>query len=86
MCLFRILADRILWEVVLRVKEVQEVWTSCMKEILKAQKQANARQAVGNTSLAEHKPLAGTKEKEDYALWKKGQRTQEDSWGHCEVM
>lgn len=39
-----------------------------MKETLKARKEANARQAAGNTSLAEHKDLAGTKEKEE-RLW-----------------
>lgn len=82
LCLFRSLVDRILWKAVLRVKGIQEVWTSCMKEILKAQKQANARQAVGNISLAEHKRLPGTKEKGDYDLWKKGQHTQEGCWGH----
>lgn len=75
------------WEAVLRVKEVDEGWASCMKEMLKAQKQVKAKEELGTTSLAQHKPLVGTKEKEERS------QALEDGAGHsggllgcCEVM
>lgn len=57
-----------------------------MKEILKTQKQANARE-VGNTSLAENKPLTGTKEKEErLQALEEGAAHSGGLLGCCEVM
>jgi len=38
--MFRFLVDRVIWEVVLKSKGVQESWTFFKKEILKIQEQA----------------------------------------------
>lgn len=57
-----------------------------MKEILKAQKQAKARQAVGNTCLAEQQPLAATKERRRIMTLEEGAAHSEGLLGCCEVM
>ncbi|KAK4821440.1 hypothetical protein QYF61_020023 [Mycteria americana] len=82
--LFRKLADRVPWDVVLKGKGVQEGWAFFKKEMLQAQEQAiprcrkmtqwGRRRAWLNRELW----LELRKKRRVYDLWKKGQATQED--------
>ncbi|PKU29972.1 hypothetical protein llap_19725 [Limosa lapponica baueri] len=81
--LFRTLAERVPWGIVLKGKGVQEGWTLFKKEILKAQEQAVPmhRKIKGRGKclawLNKELLMGLMKEKRVYHLWKKGQATQE---------
>ncbi|KAK4810005.1 LOW QUALITY PROTEIN: hypothetical protein QYF61_004912 [Mycteria americana] len=82
--LFRSLADRVLWEAVLKGKGVREGWTFFKEEILKAQEQAvpmcreTSRRGRSPAWLNRELWLELRKKRRVYDLWKKGQATQED--------
>jgi len=83
--LFRMLAERVTWERVLKGKGVQEGWTFFKEEVLKAQEHVVSmcckmnRRGRQLLCLNREILLGLRKEMRGYHFWNKGQATQEDT-------